>query len=298
MNKRQDKRQRSDKCRVFLLFIITFSCCAIIFGAAVSAMLYYMIPSLKASAKASAAYSSSISYPASNSFTMLIGVYSEKDGSPAELLLYRLDTVKNKTIIMPVSTGLAVNFQGASCPVSDVYKSGGISGVSTAIQGLLSIKINFTCNISSGNYLKIFDKLGGLYGSIPESLAFTLPDGSTVNLNASSKQYLAGNKIYALIAYPSYSEESIRLKEQSNLMKEFVTEKLSGYYINNPSTYYGDVFNLVSTDFSMNELLKKIDAIKGLSSSDYILTPQPALTPGGDGTFSLNNLEEIKDDFS
>jgi anionic cell wall polymer biosynthesis LytR-Cps2A-Psr (LCP) family protein len=232
---------------------------------------------------------------------MLLCVYSDSDASPAQFMLYRLDVAKKRTVVMPVPLELAASPKGTVQSLSDIYKSGGSDSVRQALSVLMSIKIDCYCDISSGNFIKIFNTLGGIYSGVPQNFSFVIPDGnSVINLTASSKQYLSGPKIYALIASSGYSGgPTQRYNEQSAVMKEFISEKLTGYYLNNAVTYYGNIFNLIETNFTMNDLLNDTDGIEAYSVSTSIVTPQPVyvVSPTGKGLLQFSKLDVIKDYF-
>lgn len=282
------------------VFLITFACCAAAFSAAAASLLYYMKPSgfttvFKNTAKSVSESSEQRKVTASGSFTMLICVYSDSDGEPVEFMLYRLDGAKGRTVIVPLSEKLAVSYQSGAETLRDIYKKSGISAVSGALQNFLSAKINYTCTIGSGNFLKIFEKLGGLYGSVPQDLTLTVPGSSRETvLKTSPRQYLSGTKIYILIASPSYTSDEQRYRQHSVLMKEFVAEKLTGLYMKNAPGYFGDILNYVDTAFSMNDLLKYKDAIMSLSSESSIETPLPQYSSISGGLLTMANADNIK----
>lgn len=284
--------------RAVLSFIAAFVCCTVVFGAAAAILMLSTTAVFHVSSGCSGS-SSRASYPASNTFNMLFCVYSDS-GVPVEFMLYRLDTVKNKTVVMAVPLEIAVTSRNSVCSLADEYKSGGISDAANALSALLSVKIDYTCSIGSGNFLKLCSVFGGLYGAVPENINVTMPDGGgRIALAASPRQYLGGGKLYALIACPSYSGgNKARYGEQSALMKEFVAEKLTGYYLKNVNTYFGSAFNYVSTDFSMNELLKRTDAMTALSAPEAVETPPPSYSPAGAGLLQFSNAAAVRKSFS
>lgn len=309
MGNRQSKRSAGgagentffEKHRGLRAFLITFACCAAAFSFAAAVLLGYMgafkdLSGLVFENEAGRVLGSSrepVSKP--GGFTMLICVYSDGDGEPVEFILYRLDGEKGRTVIVPLSEKLAVNCKGEVMALRDLYKKSGISTAKACLENFLNAQIDYTCTIGSGNFLKIFEKLGGLYESVPENLALTLPGSARqTRLQASPRQYLSGEKIYILIASPSYSSDAQRYREQSILMKEFAAEKFTGLYMKNAPAYYGEIFNYVDTDFSMNDLLKSKETIMGLSSADSVETPLPSYSKTAKGLYKMANADNIK----
>jgi anionic cell wall polymer biosynthesis LytR-Cps2A-Psr (LCP) family protein len=312
MKKIQNKKKKITKGSFisshtgFCAFLIAFFCCAVIFGGIAFSVIHSVTPTAQTSsapvtAVGSLSNSSAAQISSSESFTMLISVYSDSDGSPVQFMLYRLDAAKKRTVVLPVPLELSISSNGKVQSLPDIYKTGGCDGVRQALSSLMSIKIDYSCDISSANFIKIFDSLGGIYSGVPQNLSFVMPDdNSVVNLTASSKQYLSGAKIYALIASPAYTGGPIqRYNVQSALMKEFISEKMTGYYLDNAVTYYGNVFNLVDTNFTMNDLLNTEDALNAYSSSTSIVIPNPSYvaSPSGKGLLQLTKSDTISNYF-
>lgn len=285
-----------------LIFLSSFSCCALIFGAIALTVLrsvngwrglFFGI-----GAKQTAAVPKT-SFSASNSFTMLIGVH-EGDGAPVEFMLLRLDTACGEEVILPLPsalsvTGYAGTGKGAHT-LGGIYQNKGIADTKAAVQALFGIPIDKTCDISSGNFVKLFALFGGLYGTVPEPIDFTLPDGSSrMHLSASSTQYLDGKRLYALIAYSSYKGGvQAQMKEQGTLMKAFIRQKLTESYLCDPYRYYGPAFNLVSTDFSICDLLNTSDALATFSGSETVRVLLPVCRTRENGLVSVENRAAVR----
>lgn len=227
----------------------------------------------------------------SKTFTMLICV-KNSEGEPVELMLYRLDDENSRTVIMPLSTMTETVFEGSRVSCASVFRENEMSKATEILSKSLSIAVDYSCEIKNDNFIKIFDKLGGLYGDVPESFEFNLGVGEeTVILTQGRKQYLSGNKIYALTASKDYCDEEKRMSVQQQLMKAFVTTKLNGLYMKDPSRYFGSIFNIISTRFSMNDLIDKYQKINELSEERSVETPFPSYNVSD----SANGLMQFND---
>lgn len=263
-------------------FLTAFVLCAAVFGG----LAYVLIrPALaqsggsESASDAAAQASASAVSPAAptGSFTMLLSVYSDQDYSAVQLMLYRLDAAKKRAVLLPVPLELAAEQQGKPVPIAEVYLHGGNSAAREALSQLLSIKIDYGCDFSSRNFIAVFDELGGLYLAVPCNLRCVLPDnGTVVTLNASPRQYLDGQKLYALLAGSGYSGAAARYSEQAAVMKEFLAEKMTGAYLDSPGVYFGPVFNLAGTAYSMSDLMRDAAALKAYSAPAAVTAAQPA----------------------
>lgn len=265
-------------------FLAAFVLCALVFGGLAYAL---MRPILARSDGSESAASAAAQAPASaasaaaptGSFTMLISVYSDRDFSAVQLLLYRLDAAKKRAVLLPVPLELAAGQQGKAAPIAEAYLHGGNSAAREALSQLLSIKIDYGCDFSSQNFIAVWGKLGGLYLAVPCGLRCVLPDnGTVVTLNASPRQYLDGQKLYALLAGTGYAGATARYAEQAAVMKEFLAEKMTGAYMDSPGVYFGPVFNLAGTGYSMSNLMRDAAALKAYSSPAAVTAVQPAYT--------------------
>lgn len=301
MKKRKKLKNKSFYINpVIFNFTISFLCCTIIFGSVAlityrTAETFYNV----SGAVASSSSSSELSLPKdTDGFTMLISVHSDSGGFPVEFILYRLDTIKKRTDVLSIPIELMLPQNRNQVSAADIYKQGGNKALRSALSQTLSINIDYSCDIGSGSFVKIFDTLGGLYGGVPQNMTYTMPDGSKVNLSASKNQYLSGAKIYAMIASPDYKGGIIQhCAMQETIMAEFIEQKLTGYYIENANSYFDSLFNIVDTDFKMIEIIKLTDAFKAYSVSSCIVTLTPSYNVGAGGQMTFADTNGIKNYF-
>lgn len=290
-------------------FLLTFMISILIFGSIAALLLHFSMPALNSSdenalepvhSSSDSSSDASSDFPASNTMTMLISIRSDPNGEPAELILYRLDAAKRRILLMPISPNLEVNYNSDAHAIREVVKTDGIKPASIALANLLSAKIDFSCDIYYDNFIKIFDSIGGLYFYVPQNVDAALPDQSKISLPESTRQYLDGSKIYALLSFPSYNGgDTERYNVQADLMKEFISEKFTDFYLKSNTSQFSGLFNYVSTDFSMNELVKRADAMTFLSSEKYITAVAPSFSdyPAGNGLLQFSEADLIKNYF-
>lgn len=288
------KKLEDGKMRKFLM---SFFSCFLILSCFVAAFVVFTLTHEAPVTNVDAGVSQKIPEPEvrrkadSKTFTMLICV-KNSEGEPVELMLYRLDDENSRTVIMPLSTMTEIVSQGSRVSCESVFRENEMSRATQILSDNLSIAINYSCEIKGDSFMKIFDKLGGLYGDVPESFEYNLGVGEeTVTLTKGRKQYLSGNKIYALTASKDYCDEEERLSVQQQLVKAFVTEKLNGLYMKDPSRYFGSIFNIISTRFSMNDLIDKYQKIDELSAERNVETPFPSYNVAD----SANGLMQFTD---
>jgi anionic cell wall polymer biosynthesis LytR-Cps2A-Psr (LCP) family protein len=233
------------------------------------------------------------------SFNMLIALNSSSSGKTEQFMLYRLDANKSRTVILPLPTKLEVLSDGSFMSLDSFYKKNGLSSAGELLSKNFLFNVDYTVEIDSDNFVKIFDKIGGLYADVPESFEFqTSTDSKPVILTKGRKQYISGDKVYALIA-ADYSADGEKLKTQTAVMKAFVTSKLTDFYMKDPTQTYGPIFNLVSTRFSMNELLTRSSLINECSDEKSVVSPQAEYETKteGNGLYKLLNTELFEEYF-
>lgn len=277
-------------------FLMSFFSCFLILSCFVAAFIVFTLSHEAPVTNVDAGVSQKIPEPDvrrkadSKTFTMLICV-KNSEGEPVELMLYRLDDENSRTVIMPISVITEIVSQGSRVSCASVFRENEMSKATETLSEDLGITIDYSCEIKNDNFIKIFDKLGGLYADVPKSFEYNLGVGEeTVTLTQGREQYLSGNKIYALTASRDYGDEEKRLSEQQQLMKAFVTTKLNGLYMKDPSRYFGSIFNIISTRFSMNDLINKYQKIDELSAERNVETPFPSYD-----SKSANGLMQLSD---
>lgn len=229
---------------------------------------------------------------ASKSFTTLVCVCSDKTSEPVQFLLYRLDAFNRQTVILSLPVNLEVIYNGNRTSLKSVFREGSISTASDVLSNNLSINIDYTVLIGSENFQQIFFKLGGIYIDVPKTFEFREDETSLpVRLTKGRSQYTCGDKIYALIAADNYISESEKLDIQTEVMRQFVTNKFTGLYISRPQYYFGPIFNLISTRFSMDDLLKLSYYIESYSDEESVKTPHLSISVDKD----YLQLEKIDD---
>lgn len=250
----------------------------------VSLLLYIGIQSWSNRVE-SAAVSVKESPAPENSFTMLLAV-SDNAGSPNQMMLLRLDSGKKCFFVMSLPFELTVHTGGGTQSVGDHFQEDGIRSTAAALEQL-GIRTDFTCNIPADNMPRLLEIFGGLSYNAPESFSYCLPtDGRTVGIEKGAG-FIDGAKALALISYTGYSKGSAgRYAVQSGLLQAFVQQKMSGYYLDHAVSLYKNVFNLVSTNFSLNDLILRLHTLRQTSTGGHtvctILTPttQQTLTNG------------------
>lgn len=207
-------------------------------------------------------------------------------------MLYRLDTSKNTTTLTPIPLNLETDSK-KPVSISEYLKENGPGKTAGELSDIMSTKIKFTCDISADNFTKIFDILGGLYYSVPQDIPVCSTQGNNFTITKSGRQYLSGDKIYAMISFSGYDGgNSEKYKIQSNIIREFVLEKLKSSYVNGSS--FKTLFNYVSTNFTINDLLKRADAICAFSGKNHIKiqSPENAYSTDENGLCKLKNAQK------
>lgn len=297
------KRDTGLRRKFFLSFISAFTVFALFAGS-----FFYFYMGDRKITFVNNGVSQKISAPNANerkadaSFSMLIVVKSDKDSSAKEFLLYRLDEEKERTAILALPKKLRVVSNGAGVSLLSVYHDNGISMAAEVLSKNFSLNIDYTIEVGSTNFSKIFDKVGGLYTDVPKTFEYCeSKDAVPINLTQGRNQYVTGDKIYALIGESGDSETDIKgnLALQEDIMKQFVTTKLTGVYIKNPQKYYGPIFNLISTHFSMYNLMKKSTVIAKLSDEQKVVVPQVTFETNseGSGLYKFTDDSVISDYF-
>lgn len=294
-NKPNQKRLFSQRKKRFLLsFSITFLALSLIVGSVIFILMWQ--PNEK---QVDATTQQKIEAPSNDirakerSFTMLLGVYSDVTSEPVEFILYRLDIESRRTVILPVPTNLEIIYNGTRTSLKSVYKEGNISDVSEAISKNYTIDIDYTTLFGSDNFQKLFYKLGGIYLDVPKTFEFREnAKENPIRLTKGRKQYICGDKIYALIASDTYIDDEGKLDIEAEIMKQFVENKLTGLYIKEPQYYFGPIFNLANTRFSMDDLLKSSYYIENYSKEENIKVVKLSLTKDT-GYGGLEKIDDI-----
>ncbi|MDR3551598.1 MAG: LCP family protein [Clostridia bacterium] len=291
-------------------FLITFGCCMAVCAVFAGVVLYMMHSQASSSSSgastasvqtisSAAQVSASSTVPAVNagSFNMLVVNYDDStavassptSGQPAAITLFRLDEANSRMAVMSVPIELTVSYNSVQSTLGSVYASGGISALASAFSQKTSIHLDYTCGVPFSKLSKIMDDLGGLNYSVPYSISYVTNDQRVLSVEKGS-QHLNGNAVETLLGSTSYSGGTLQKYDlQTDFIKAFVKDRLSGVYISNAQAFYGDVLSNVQTAFQVSDLSSRAGLIKSIEAKggNYIATVKPQYTPTVQGTVSV-----------
>lgn len=238
----------------------------------------------------------------SDSFNMLILTYGA-DGLPVQLMLYRLDNTKNVMVVMPIPLELKIEQNGAVQTISEELKHSGTGLTVSALEATAHIKIGYYCVVSADNLAKVMDLFGSFNYTVSKDISCTLPgSGRTVNIQSGSNT-IDSTKAIALMSGTGYNNLSERYGAQAGLMKAFVSQKLTGYYMDHAESLFKSLFNVVRINFSYNDLITRLNTIKTVSErSNFVTSLVPSVKDVSQGETTMMNfddktIEQIKNNF-
>jgi anionic cell wall polymer biosynthesis LytR-Cps2A-Psr (LCP) family protein len=221
-----------------------------------------------------------------DSFNLLL-IISDTDGKPEQLMLMRLDAAKKKWIVAPLPEELKISDNGADSTLSAEIINTGAGSAAASLERQLNIKFNFICRISAENLPKVLDLFGGFSYNVPENIALT-DNGRTVTIQ-SGRNLIDGTKALALMNDSGTDSGVTRYQMQAGMMQAFAEQKLTGYYLDHAADLFKSVFNLVTTDFTMNDLIGRLNTVKTVSAQK---NPVTAFVPEtSDDTQSAEPIE-------
>jgi anionic cell wall polymer biosynthesis LytR-Cps2A-Psr (LCP) family protein len=269
-----------------MFFLISFLSCVIIFGVIAAFLMRSILPINTNSSDSDSNISkpvagvSAATLNPSDTFNMLLAFTDDTTGKPIQFMLLRLDSQARRLAVMSIPQELKMSYNGANKTITAMFSENGFSATQKTFAAYAGIKIDYYCSATTTNLSSIVNSFGGITYNVTNEINYTLPQDNRIVTVKAGNQYLEFNKIISLISYNAYPELATRYQVQTELMKAFVVQKFSEYYLDNASTFFKNIFNNVNTNFSMNDLLTKLDSFKKISSGggDYVYALTPTFT--------------------
>ena len=278
-------------------FLITFGCCVAAFAALGLIIYYVLLPrtspvsansavsGLSSSPSASSSASSAPLQNNAGSFTMLLIQYDDStpvsssagQAVPAALTLLRLDADKENVKVMAVPVELACQYNSQPATLGSVYTTGGVQGLATALLTKTGIRADYTCAVPFSKLSAIMNDLSGFNYNVPYAVSYVARDQKVYSVNK-GQQHLGGGEVEALIGSASYPGGTLQKYEaQANFLCALAKEKLSGVYLENAQSFYGDVFKNVTTGFQLSGLTNRqalFQAAANKGDGFSVITPE------------------------
>lgn len=237
-----------------------------------------------------------------NSFNMLFAVL-DTEKAPISLLLIRLDAPSQQIIITPVPPELAAG--GTGLTLAEEFSQGRADDAVSGLEKTAGITINYRCSAEEENFSDLIDLFGGFVYELPEAVSYPRRGSSqsgsqTVEID-SGANLLDGTKALGILTCAAGLDDQKRFSAQAGMMQAFLTQKLSAYYLGDNGSFFKKVFNLVSTNYSMNALLTNLTALQEISEKEgfvTVLIPSVEYDSGGTAHLDKESLSQIAKNFS
>ncbi|HEX3026443.1 MAG TPA: LCP family protein [Clostridia bacterium] len=248
-------KKRAERRGDFALFFFAFFICILFFGILGFAFSRSFGSSQKSSDLQTASETFTTEFSEKDSRNILFVICGDDSQSVSECVLIRMDAVKKKIAVLPIPPESEMKQGDHSSSFCALFRSSGINLAKTALAQRASVAIDFYCVLKSSDYIRMIDSLGGVIYDVRSPVTADISGTGAITVTK-GRQNLSGTKSLALISDPEMKTDASRaLLIQAELVKSFLGQKMTGYYLESATDLYKNVFDSAATDFSMNDLL-------------------------------------------
>lgn len=216
----------------------------------------------------------------SNTFNMLVILTDTDSRAPLAFVLVGLDAPDKRLTVMPLPAGLSTG--GGT--LSNIFNQSGATETAAACASLLKVPIDYRWVQDSSSLAQVIDLYGGVDCDLPAAASAHVPHGAQVQVDK-GKQLLNGAKVEAVACYASNASPADRLSMEGAVFQALLQQKCTGRYLD--PAVCGDLFDMVRTNFSMDDLLSDEKALRQAAGHVELLLPEA----GSSGTDSLTSAD-------
>lgn len=222
----------------------------------------------------------SLSIVPSDTFNLLLVLTDPDSHAPLAFLLMGLDAPDKQLTFLPLPGTLAVQQDKT---LADLLSRSGAAEAAAACTSRLGVPVDYYW-VQDGSVLaQMVDLYGGVDCSLPAAASTCVPHGAQVQ-TVEGMQHLNGIKVEAAACYAVYPHVADKLAVEGSLFQALFRQKCTAQNLNPDA--FGSFFDLVKTNFSMNDLLSKERGLwQAASSSGKVNVLLPPLQTGHAGTF-------------
>ncbi len=192
--------------------------------------------------------------------TVLAVFFEKKSEGPIAVGIIRFNAAEGRVPIAVFSPKLRLNVGGEVAAVYDIYKSGGIKKLKSAIEESLGVKTDKYITFDKEEFAEIT----GLLGNCQVNLKRAKKVGK-LSLNTGSNTLSGGEMLY-LMSYSGYEEgESERMEMAADVLCGCVNSYLGKIISGGRSGYAEEILALTDNDFSYFDYEKYCDAMSFLA---------------------------------
>lgn len=231
----------------------------------------------------------SLSIVPSDTFNLLLALTDPDSHEPLAFLLMGLDAPDKQLTFMPLPGTLAVQQDKT---LTDLLNGRGATEATAACASKLGVPIDYYW-VQDGSVLaQMVDLYGGVDCSLPAAASINIPHGAQVQ-TVEGPQHLNGVKVEAATCYAVYPRVADKLAVEGNLFQALFRQKCTAQNLDPDS--FGSFFDLVKTNFSMNDLLSKGRGLwQAASPSGQINVLQPSFQASHTGALELTPADQQK----
>lgn len=218
----------------------------------------------------------------SDSTTILFIVdLDDTDGQDTFMLLRAMPIVDTFACV-PIANSTLATFENSSDTVGNIYLKNGVSGVRTAIENTLEVKIDKYVRLNEQSFQKVCDILGGVNYYVP----------ADVKGFNKGQMYLSSQQIQDLVTHYEFDDDD-RSYILGSLVTSMISQTMGDRVAENLDTSFNSLINIMDTDVTTIDYQDGKKAIQYMfNSKDYI-----AQYKIPDGTYNADGQYIVSEDF-
>lgn len=223
-------------------------------------------------------------------FNVLLLGGDKVSNSSDTMMLANFDPETFKISIMSIPRDTRVFIKGKERKINFAYASGGVDLAVQTVSELLDVNIKYYAYVDTSAFRKIIDILGGVDYYVPVNMDY---DDPLQNLHIHLKkgqQTLNGSQAEQFVRFRKPNKWTKELRQyydgsdlkrneaQQDFIRELMRQKLNLQYLPKLTSVINTVFENVTTNFTLNEIVKMTGYVSKFKVENVNFIPMPGTT--------------------
>lgn len=219
-----------------------------------------------------------------------------KGGVPDYYMLANYRPRDEVVVLVPVKANLYSVVGNVKGSLSEIYKTGGASGVIYALNNALDIEFNNYIKFDKSSFMDFID----LIGRVPVNIPYTLKHEELV-FTAGSED-LTGERLYSYLTFPEFNEgEDYRCVVHGSAISNFINNNSRNLTVTQLQSFFNKILNTTDTNFEFADFTKNQQAYLYNTQNSYNMAeyyiPYGETNESGYFIISDSSKAAIKDRF-
>ncbi|MBQ8508483.1 MAG: LCP family protein [Clostridia bacterium] len=190
------------------------------------------------------------------------------------IILMRIDKENRKFVFCSLPRNTRVLVDGIYMQLGDVYAQKGIDFLCGKVTGLTGLEMDYYAILDVGGIAEVVDAFGGISYYVPEDMEYEDPEQNLIISLKKGTQTIKGEEAAQLLRYAGYGTNA-RMSTAVSFIEAMMDKFTNITYITKAPEIYKKVTEIVTTNFTADDLMNNIDLIFSYSKFEAVSVSYP-----------------------